>query len=508
MYVIMKKRYFIVMLIVLMFSLSVVSASENISNSDNNVGIDEGCILSENQDFTDILSEESDINENNSNGDIESKVIIEANDLTANKGNDTLEFRLLNENNTGIANAEANIAYNTGFVDKATTNDLGIARYDLGLNEGDWAVTISYGGQSATVKVKILAADALINDTEDTNSSQNTTPQNDTPIVPAIVAKVVTKNLKSTYGNKVKYTVQVLDKKGKSIQGVNVTVTLGSKIYVLTTDSEGSVGVYLNCKAGTYKIFYSVGKFKGSNTYTVTNDISLTILQWGLKGNVAKQELIKNNMPNNKWVKKAVKATKKGIPLLKIKGGSGKVVFMTAGVHGNEISSQVAAMKMIDYLTTHPIKGTVYIIPFVNVKAISKKVRYTDKDFNRIADKQGTIPNKIVNLVVSCNASAYGDFHTTKPGGAPGLNIVMGSKSSLTDNAKMIKYIAKKSKVNKRTYSYIGKEYPGGLFECVHKNGIPGVICEVVLPHNTITKTSINTSYKMMKYFLKYNAVI
>ena len=48
---------------------------------------------------------------------------------------------------------------------------------------------------------------------------------------------------------------------------------------------------------------------------------------------------------------------------------------MTAGVHGNELSSQVAAMQMIQYLEKHPIKGTVYIMPFMNPKGTAANVR-------------------------------------------------------------------------------------------------------------------------------------
>ena len=218
------------------------------------------------------------------------------------------------------------------------------------------------------------------------------------------------------------------------------------------------------------------------------------------------EELIKYT--NNYWVKKAVSATKKGIPLLTFKGGKGKVVFLTAGVHGNELSSMVAAMKMISHLSDNPIKGTVYIMPFVNVKAISKKVRFTDKDYNRIASKSGTIPNKIVKLVVKYKCNAYGDFHTTKPGGAPGKNIVMGSKSLKSKSADLTNYISKYCKVNKKIYKYAGQVYPGALFENVNKYGITSVICEVVLPHNTVTTKSINTSFNMMRYLLKYNSLI
>ena len=475
----MRKIYLIGMLIVLLCSLSAVSASENVSVSDDSMEIDDGYAISENEEISDTISNESD------NSDIDDyDVIIEANDLTTYVGNDTYQFRLMHSDESPIGDVEANISYGDGLEGRVRTDDSGIGTYYLGLDVGDWMLTVSYGGHSATANIKILP---LNNETR--------------------IAKVVTKDCTATYGDNVKYTVKVLDKSKKPIEGKKVTISIGSKKFNLITDSKGTVTLNVKASSGKYSVSYAVENFKGKNSISVRNRVSFSVLKWGLKGDVTKNKLIADNIPNNKWVKKAVKATKKGLPLIKIEGGQGKTVFMTAGVHGNEISSQVAMMKMINYLTKHPIKGTVYIIPFVNVKAISKKVRFTDNDFNRIAADSGTIPNRIVNLVVDCQADAYADFHTTKPGGAPGQNIVMGSKTPTSCEA-MIKYVAKNSKVNTRIYSYAGQQYPGSLFDTVNLKGIPGIICEVKLPHNTITAKTIKTSYKMMKYFLKYNYVI
>ena len=323
-----------------------------------------------------------------------------------------------------------------------------------------------------------------------------------------VPSKLKAKNIKSTYGTKAKFTVKVLDKSKKVIANQKVVFKIGKKVVKTKTNSKGVATLKLNNAAGKYTIKYYAGKLSGKKTYTVKNFVSLQILKWDNYGDVSKVALIKKNMPNSYWVKKAVAATKKGNPLLKIKGGKGKVVFMTAGVHGNELSSQVAAMKLIDHLTKKPIKGTVYIIPFVNIKAISHKVRHTGLDYNRVAHKSGTIANNIVNRVCKYKCDAYGDFHTTQPGGAPGQNIVMGSKSPATKSHALTNYIAKNSKVNKRLYDYAGQEYPGGISDNVNMRKIPAVICEVVLPHNTVTASSVKISYSMMKSFLKFNAII
>ena len=347
---------------------------------------------------------------------------------------------------------------------------------------------------------QVISSNESVKDTDNTKSSQVTKVQ--------VPAKAKTKNIKSTYGTKAKYTLKLFDKSGKVIAGKMVTFKVNKKVYKIETNSKGKAILKLNFSAGKYTIKYSVGKLSGKNTYTVKNKVTLKILKWGNKGDVSKIKLIKKNMPNNKWVKKAVKATKKGNPLLKFQGGKGKVVFITAGVHGNELSSQVAVMKLIKHLTKTPIKGTVYIIPFVNIKAISKKVRHTGVDYNRVAHKSGTISHKIVKLVSKYKCDSYGDFHTTQPGGVPGKNIVMGSKAPAKKCSALTKYIAKHAKVHKRIYKYAGQQYPGALADNVNKKGIPAVICEVMLPHNTVTSKTVKTSYKMMKSLLKFNSVI
>lgn len=347
---------------------------------------------------------------------------------------------------------------------------------------------------------------AKINNQTDSNlkTSLNTTSEYNVQVP----SKVISKNIKSTYGTKVKYTLKIVDKSGNGIADKLVTFKINKKIYKIKTNSKGTASLNLNYNAGKYTIKYYVDDFSGKNTYTVNNKITMKILKWGNKGDVSKIKLLKKNMPDNEWVKKAVAATKKGNPLLKFKGGNGKVVFITAGVHGNELSSQVAVMKLIKKLTKTPIKGTVYIIPFVNIKAISNKVRHTGVDYNRVAHKSGTISNKIVKLIVKYKCDSYGDFHTTQPGGIPGKNIVMGSKSPAIKCESLTKYIAKNAKVNKKIYKYAGEQYPGALADNVNKKGIPAVICEVMLPHNTVTTKTVKTSYNMMNALLKFNSII
>lgn len=490
----MNKKYLLLILLVLSLSISAVSASQNITFSDDVISVEEydGNVLNDGDSVTDDLNSNNESNssfdETNSsqNTDFEENVsqvnqsyILQGEDLNEYyDSNPTYKFKLLDFEGNPVAGSQVKLELN-GKIYNKKTNAKGVGSLKIKLQPGKYTVNVYYGNESIKNDIVLFSY------------------------------KVISaKNISSVYGTSVKYSLKVADNFNEVKSGVNVRITIGKKVYNLTTDSKGIVNLNLNYNAGKYIINYAVGNAQGSNSYSVSNKISFKILKWGNVGDVSKIKLIKNNMPNNKWVKKAVSATKQGIPLLKFKGGSGKIVFITAGVHGNELSSQVAAMKLIKYLSDKPIKGTVYVIPFVNLKAISQKVRYTDKDYNRIASQSGTISNKIVKLVVKYKADYYGDFHTTQPGGIPGKNVVMGSKTPNLKSYKLTNYIAKKANVNKIVYNYAGQKYPGAIADNVNNKGIPAVLCEVMLPHNTVTTKTVNLSLLMMKYLLKYSSVI
>lgn len=317
------------------------------------------------------------------------------------------------------------------------------------------------------------------------------------------------KNIKSTYGKKVKFSVKVLNKEGKAINHTLVTFKVSSKTYKAYTNSNGISSIYLKLNAGKYTVKYFAGKISGKNTYAVKNYYKITNYKWNSGANVLKNRMIKANVPNSALVKKIIKLAKSGTPVIMFKGGNGKTVFITSGCHGNEIPSQVAAMKLIKYLETHSIKGTVYVMPFMNPKGTAANVRdYKGVHLNKKANKKGTISYKTVQLIKKFKCNAYGDFHATRPGGKPGKDLVFGSYKPTKKSATIAKYISKKAKVKYKIYKNAGAEYPGALEDEVNLKGIPAVTCEVISPHGKIKKGSVNKSLLMMKTLLKYNNLI
>ena len=210
-----------------------------------------------------------------------------------------------------------------------------------------------------------------------------------------------------------------------------------------------------------------------------------------------------------RWATKGRNNCKSHVTSIKFKGGNGKVVFITAGCHGNEIPPQVAAMKLIQYLQTHSIKGTVYVMPFMNPKGTAANVRdYKGIHLNKLAHKKGTISYKTVQLIKRFRCDAYGDFHSTRSGGKPGKDLVFGSYRPTRKSAYIARYIARYAKVKYKIYKRAGLEYPGALEDEVNLKRIPAVTCEVLSPHGKIRKGSVSKSLLMMKTLLKYHKII
>ncbi len=463
----------LLMIIILFISISAVSAADNLTDDVNDN------LLSDGADFNvEGISSDNDSLSTDDNSEVENgeDVSILADDLVwYYKASPVYKFKLVDSNGSGIKAENVSVIFKDKVYLK-NTDENGTGFLNLNLRAGKYQITVKYGNISKTSDINLF-------------SSRITHA----------------KDISSTYGTKVKYTLRVLDNAGNPMNGTKVTFKINKNSWVKTTNNNGYATLYLNRNSGKYTIKYSTNGLSGKNKYTVKNYIALKILKWGLTGDVTKAPLIKKNMPNNVWVKKAVAATKKGLPLLTIKGGKGKVVFMTAGVHGNELNSQVAAMKMIKYLTTHSIKGTVYFVPFVNVKAISQKVRLTEYDFNRVAHVSGTVSNKLVNLVLKYKCDAYGDFHTTVSPGVPGINVVLGYTSP-SKCVPLTKYISKNANVN-RIFYYPGEKYTWSLADWVNSRGTPAVICEVISPVNEVSAGATSLSYKEMTAFLKYNKI-
>ena len=403
---------------------------------------------------------------------------LESNDLEKYYRNDSQYYcKVLDSQGNPLENTTISMNINGVFYSR-NTNASGIARLNINLASGTYIITTYFN--NLAISNVILVLDRL-------HAS----------------------DIESVYGNGVEFPIWVVDKQGNNLVNSLVTFNINGDIYTNYTNSGGQTSIYLNKNAGNYVITCTVDDVSCSNLYTVKNAYEITYYNWNSGADVLKNSLIKNNLPTSEIINQIIELAKLGTPMVTFKGGDGKKVFLTAGVHGNELSSQVAILQLIKYLEVNPIDGTVYIIPFVQPKATSANVRnYMGVNLNSVANVDGTISNNIVKLILEFKCDSYGDFHCTQPNGVPGRNVAMGSYSPMSESASISYYISNKCGVASLIYSVAGSDYPGALEDAVNLRGVPAITCEVLTPHGTIAAGSVETSFSMMKALLLYHNCI
>ena len=298
---------------------------------------------------------------------------------------------------------------------------------------------------------------------------------------------------------------------GKALSGKKIKFRFNGKNYYAKTNSKGlaTVKVKISSKKNySYNVTYAGSSYyeKAKNTGKLKVNLKIRIFKWGSKGNIKNNQVLYKKLVKSSLTTAIIKAAKKGTPYVEFGDGDGKTVVIVSGIHGNELSSQAASIKLINKLANKTnIKGKIYVFPFVAPSMTAKNTRYYNgKNLNGIANKKGSISNKIIKFAKSKNAVALGDFHCTRPYGTPGKNVAMGTHAPMASSAQLATYISQKAGVSKIIYSKAALEYPGALEDHCCINGITSVTCEVKTPHGTIASGTIGKSYTMMKYFLKY----
>ncbi|MGB9978568.1 deacylase [Methanobacterium sp.] len=240
-----------------------------------------------------------------------------------------------------------------------------------------------------------------------------------------------------------------------------------------------------------------------------TSTVKMKVIINSTGGTVTNNYYIKKNIPQSELTNQIVALSKKGTPIIRFGNGTGPKVIIIAGVHGNELPSQIAAINLANYLKGRSINGTVYIVPFVVPSSTSKNIRYWNgKNLNSVANVAGTPTNKILTIAKRLNVSVLGDFHSTKPGGTPGKMAVFSTKCPTYKSYIIAKYISQKTESALIVYNLAGAEYPGALEDRSNLAGIPAVTCEVLSPHGVVKSESVTKSYNQMIALLKYKKII
>lgn len=137
---------------------------------------------------------------------------------------------------------------------------------------------------------------------------------------------------------------------------------------------------------------------------------------------------------------------------------------IVAGVHGNEIPPQVAAVRLSEQLLSMDIRGTVHVIPFAAPWATMKNSRwFRGHDLNRSASVEGSVTNSIFRRACVMGVDALADFHSTAPGSKPGVEGVFCSEEPEHESMEIARYITSRTSSKLLCYERASSHYRGPL---------------------------------------------
>ena len=182
---------------------------------------------------------------NPSNADVNVAVnkiptVIVADDLVMyyNDGT-TLDITLTDIEGNALANENVILTIN-GVNKTGTTNKKGIASFNIDLEPGNYAATISYSG----------------------NSKYNPSNADVNVAVKKIPTVIVADDLVMTYGDEDSLNITLTDIEGNALANEEIAVSIGGKTYKVKTNNQGVTSIPITLKVGNYtaSISYSGNK--------------------------------------------------------------------------------------------------------------------------------------------------------------------------------------------------------------------------------------------------------
>jgi predicted deacylase len=234
----------------------------------------------------------------------------------------------------------------------------------------------------------------------------------------------------------------------------------------------------------------------------------ITIVSKKTGGRVNKNENLMALVPNGDTCNRLIKAARYGTPMIKI-GEKFPRIMIIAGIHGNELAPQIAALWIAEELIEKELNGTVYITPFAIPDATMKNSRrFKGFDMNRSASKEGSPSNKILNAIATFDAVSVADFHATKPRSNPGIESVFCSKIPCPESYMIAKYITNSTQSKVICHKNAGSLYSGAIEDECNLKRTAAVTCEVVSENCEVAPGSPERSYLQMISYLKYFGIV
>lgn len=193
-----------------------------------------------------------------------------------------------------------------------------------------------------------------------------------------------------------------------------------------------------------------------------------------------------------------------GTPIFKL-GSSGNRILILSGIHGNELSSQIACLKLLNEYINKEINHTLYFIPFAAPFATMNNDRnYRGDDLNRSAHIKGSLSNLILDCICDLGIDFVGDFHTTAVNSNPGCESIFASKKPTDESFLISEFIFRDIGSKNIVFPVAGASYKGAIEDECNIRGIPAITGEVLSPFGAVGKGSVERSYIQMKSFFDY----
>ena len=193
-----------------------------------------------------------------------------------------------------------------------------------------------------------------------------------------------------------------------------------------------------------------------------------------------------------------------GTPIFKLGDGDKKLLVLS-GIHGNELSPQIANLRLMNELADKELSAELFFIPFAAPKSSMNSERtFNSLDLNRSAHIRNSLSNLILKTVLDLGIDFVGDFHSTGENSNPGFESIFSSKSPTPESYLIANYISRDVGSEVISFDFAGSSYKGAVEDVCNLRGVPAVTCEVLCPFSHVRDGSVEKSLAQMKSFLEY----
>ena len=221
-------------------------------------------------------------------------------------------------------------------------------------------------------------------------------------------------------------------------------------------------------------------------------------------GFISKNTHVFNEIVLNSLNKFILEKSVYGTPIFKL-GKGGRKILILSGIHGNELPSQIANIRILNELVNEEINNTLFFIPFAAPKATMENSRFFNAlDLNRAAHIENSLSNVIIKKILELGIDFVGDFHSTAFNANPGCEAIFTSKSPSAESYLMANYISRDVGSEIISFDYAGSSYKGAVEDVCNLNGIPAITCEVLCPFGNVGKGTAERSFAQMNSFVSY----